>query len=91
MGIVTGGLATRQDKLRAEADEAWAALRTAQTELRCFGALHEAEQRSAPDRIEALQALVGAQSQREHALQERYKALIHEREDLRRCMAVPTS
>ncbi len=36
VGVVTGGLASRQEKLRGEADEAWAALRAAETELRCF-------------------------------------------------------
>lgn len=155
VGVVTGGLAARQDKLRAEAEEAWGALRTAQTELQCFRwglsrgvgpcvgarvcaaqrwlavaalgaclmashpmcltsipspdpslhppahlhpltlttrALHEAEQRSAPDRIEALQVLVSTQSAREHDLQERYKALCHEREDLRAALqAVPNA
>lgn len=34
-------------------------------------ALHEAEQRSAPDRIEALQSLVAAQAERERTLQVR--------------------
>lgn len=90
VGIVTGGLVSRQDKLRKEAEEAWQKLREATTELECFRALHENEQRSAPDRIEALQALVAAQSQKEQDLQERFKALAEEREDLRRALqAVP--
>ena len=33
---MTGGLAARQDKLRAEAEEAWQALRNATTVLECF-------------------------------------------------------
>jgi len=33
---VTGGLASRQDKLRKEAEEAWQKLRDATTELECF-------------------------------------------------------
>ncbi len=36
VGIVAGGLAARQDKLRGEAEEAWQALRAAATELECF-------------------------------------------------------
>ncbi|KAL4447677.1 hypothetical protein ABPG75_004896 [Micractinium tetrahymenae] len=92
VGVVTGGLAGRQDKLRGEAEEAWQALRAAATELECFRALHENEQRSAPDRIEALQALVAAQAAREKELQERYKELSHERDDLRRTLqAVPAA
>lgn len=51
-------------------------------------ALHEAEQRSAPDRIEALQALVAAQAAREGDLQGRYKRLCEERDDLRAALQV---
>ena len=36
VGVVTGGLVERQDKLRGEAEEAWGALRAAGTELQCF-------------------------------------------------------
>lgn len=36
VGIVTGGLVSRQDKLRKEAEEAWQKLREATTELECF-------------------------------------------------------
>lgn len=36
VGIVTGGLLSRQDKLRKEAEEAWQKLREATTELECF-------------------------------------------------------
>jgi hypothetical protein len=50
--------------------------------------LHEAEQRSAPDRIEALQALVAVQSMREGDLQGRYRRLCEERDDLRNVMRV---
>jgi hypothetical protein len=150
VGVVTGGLQARQQKLRGEAEEAWAALRTAATELECFRcgvqagqarcwlagrlwrpgcrllgcllwglvhhclalpaqllslacgehhsrrrlppapvrALHEVEQRSAPDRIEALQGLVAAQTARERDLQERFKRLCEEREDLRAALSV---
>eukprot|EP00887_Chlorella_sp_A99_P003055 scaffold9.g3055.t1 len=56
VAVVTGGLAARQEKLRAEAEEAWQALASARMELTCFRRLHEQEQRAAPDRIEALQA-----------------------------------
>ena len=82
--LVTGGLASRHEKLRGEVEEAWEALRSAQIELACFQALHEAEQRAAPDRIEGLQELVGAQARRERDLQEKYKLLGRERDDLLR-------
>lgn len=36
VGIVTGGLAARQEKLRKEAEEAWQKLGDAATELECF-------------------------------------------------------
>ena len=36
VALVTGGLAGRQEKLRGEAEEAWAELRAAGTELECF-------------------------------------------------------
>ncbi|KAI3429454.1 hypothetical protein D9Q98_005547 [Chlorella vulgaris] len=87
-GLVTGGLTKRQQKLLGETDEAWAALQSAATELECFRLLHEAEQRSAPDRIEALQALVAVQSMREGDLQGRYRRLCEERDDLRNVMRV---
>ncbi len=36
VGIVTGGLAGRQQKLRGGVEEVWGALRSAATELECF-------------------------------------------------------
>lgn len=35
-GVLTGGLAARQEKLRGEAEEAWHALAGAGVELECF-------------------------------------------------------
>lgn len=46
--------------------------------------MHEQEQRAGPERIERVQALVASQQEREAALQERYKALRVERDDLLR-------
>ena len=83
VGLVTGGLAARQERLRGEAEAGWAALAEAGVELECFRALHAAEQRAAPERLEALQGLVAAQAARERALQERYGEARRERDDLR--------
>ena len=59
----------------------------------CCRALHENEERSAPERLEALAALVAAQSARERELQGRYKELQERREDLCRALqaAVPAT
>lgn len=47
-------------------------------------ALHEQEQRAAPERMEALQELVRGQVAKEAALQERYKELGRDRDALLR-------
>lgn len=50
-------------------------------------ALAERERRAAPERIEALAERVAAQRARERDLQERYKALSRERQDLAGALA----
>lgn len=50
-------------------------------------ALHEREQRAAPERLEALGELLGSAQQRERELQERYKALTRRREELTAALA----
>jgi pre-mRNA-splicing factor CDC5/CEF1 len=76
VGVVTGGLTTRQQQLSGEVEGAMKELVAAEIELKCFQALHEQEQRAAPDRIEALQALVAAQAKKEGELQERYREAV---------------
>jgi pre-mRNA-splicing factor CDC5/CEF1 len=73
VGVVTGGLVTRQQRLSGEVEGTLNELVAAEIELKCFQALHEQEQRAAPDRMEALQALVAAQAKKEADLQERYR------------------
>ena len=73
VGVVTGGLTTRQQRLGAEVEGTMKEVVAAEIELKCFQALHEQEQRAAPDRMEALQALVAAQAKKEADLQERYR------------------
>jgi pre-mRNA-splicing factor CDC5/CEF1 len=85
-GLVTGGLAARQERLRGDAEAGARELEAAGTELRCFQALHEQEQRAAPDRLEALGALVAAQAAREAALQARYGAARLARDDAVRAL-----
>lgn len=58
-----------------------------QIELECFRRLHEQESRGAPERIEALAELVAAQQRRERNLQERFKLLCQQRDDLLRARA----
>jgi hypothetical protein len=86
-GVLTNGLCARQEKLRREAEEGWGMLRGAVAELACFKALHEQEQRAAPERMEALQELVARQVARERGLQARFKELRDEKDDLRRALA----
>jgi pre-mRNA-splicing factor CDC5/CEF1 len=76
VGVVTGGLTTRQQRLGGEVEGALKELLAAEIELKCFQALHEQEQRAAPDRMEALQALVAAQAKKESELQERYREAV---------------
>lgn len=71
--VVTAGLVARQDRMSTAAEEGVKAATAADIELACYQVLHDQEQRVAPDRIEALQALVAAQAVREAALQERYR------------------
>jgi pre-mRNA-splicing factor CDC5/CEF1 len=73
VGVVTGGLTTRQQRLSGEVEGTMKELVAAEIELKCFQALHEQEQRAAPDRMEALYALVAAQAKKESELQERYR------------------
>ena len=73
VGVVNGGLAQRQQRLATEIEAATKEVVAAGIELQCFQALHEQEQRAAPDRMEALQVLVATQAQREVALQQRFR------------------
>lgn len=82
VGILTNGLSNRLDSLKGDVEKHIKELGVSEIELRCFEALHEQEQHVAPERIEALQALVNAQAERERALQERYKSLMMRKEDL---------
>ncbi len=50
--------------------------------MRVAQALHEREQQAAPERIERVLETLRAQHQREAELQERYKGLLRERDDL---------
>jgi pre-mRNA-splicing factor CDC5/CEF1 len=84
---VTGGLAARAERLRADAEAAAATGADARVELACFRALHEQEGRAAPERIEALAALAAAQAARERALQGRFAAACRARDDLLRAEA----
>ncbi|KAH7615691.1 hypothetical protein Ndes2526B_g09533 [Nannochloris sp. 'desiccata'] len=73
VGVVSGGLMTRQQRLSGEVEGTMKELVAAEIELKCFQALHEQEQRAAPDRMEAFHALVAAQAKKESELQERYR------------------
>lgn len=59
----------------------------AQTELACFQALQEHEQLVMPDRIERMKLLVAEQREREEQLQQRYRSLGQQRDDLREQVA----
>jgi hypothetical protein len=59
----------------------------AAVELSCFQALQQQEQLSAPDRIERMRDLLQAQREREAALQQRFKALSEQRDDMREALA----
>jgi hypothetical protein len=50
-------------------------------------ALHEREQRAAPERLEQLMDLVAAQKEKEKALQDRYKGLMREKTELMSLLA----
>lgn len=55
----------------------------AQIEYTCFQALQEQEQLAAPDRIERMKLLVQGEREREAELQQRYRQLCQQRDDLR--------
>lgn len=59
----------------------------AQIEYNCFQALQQQELLAAPDRIERMRLLVKGQRQREAELQQRYKQLCQQREDMREELA----
>ncbi len=86
VGLVCGGLSARDAKLREQLAELAESAGTAGVELACFRALAEAERRSAPERMEALMAAVDRQREREGELQQRYKLLSRERDDLREAL-----
>ena len=73
IATLLGGLVSRNQRLVGEVEEAVAELGRAEIELKCFQALHEQEQRAAPDRLEGLSELVARQQGREKELQERYR------------------
>lgn len=58
----------------------------AQIELACFQALQQQEQLSAPDRIERMRLLLQGQRDREEELQQRFKQLGQQRDDLREAL-----
>uniref|UniRef100_A0A7S0WNZ6 Uncharacterized protein n=1 Tax=Chlamydomonas leiostraca TaxID=1034604 RepID=A0A7S0WNZ6_9CHLO len=87
VGILIGGLLQRDNKLRKQVEETWASLQTALTDYECFKALHEREQRAAPERLEQLMDLVAAQKEKEQALQDRYKGLMREKTELMNMLA----
>ena len=80
--VLVGGLQQREAALSARLKEVQETLQGALIELKCFEALQEREQRVAPERIEKILELVGEQRKREVDLQERFKALTRERNDL---------
>ncbi|KAF8067237.1 CDC5 [Scenedesmus sp. PABB004] len=84
---LTAGLVARHLKLKAQLVEAEEQVTSAQIELTCFQALHEQEQRAVPDRIERLSLLLAAQHEREDALQQRYRSLCQQCDDLRDTLA----
>ena len=59
----------------------------AQVEYTCFQALQQQEVLAAPDRIERMKLLVAGQRQREAELQQRYKQLCQQRDDMREQLA----
>lgn len=54
-----------------------------QIELACFQALQQQERLAAPDRVERLKLLLQGQQDREDALQQQYRQLCQQRDDLR--------
>jgi len=86
-GLVTGGLVARQDRLRSEVEEGIKSAAAVKVEIACYKVLHEQEQRVAPERIEALQALVSAASAKEAALQARYREALLRRAALQKAAA----
>lgn len=59
----------------------------AQIEYNCFQALQQQEVLAAPDRIERMKLLVEGQQQREAELQQRYRQLCQQRDDMREQLA----
>mmetsp|Transcript_23430 Transcript_23430/g.51433 ORF Transcript_23430/g.51433 Transcript_23430/m.51433 type:complete len:829 (+) Transcript_23430:239-2725(+) len=86
VNILLGGLQQRHSKLRPQLEDLWGQLQTAQMELACFQALKERELRTAPERLEKAQELVQKQQERERDLQDRYKALTRERDEVLRAL-----
>lgn len=80
--LLLAGLQNRDAAVRQRADALWSEVADAAVELECFGALHAQEQRAAPQRIEAAAAALAAARQREADLQERYKLLRRQRDEL---------
>lgn len=89
VGIVVGGLQQRDSQFRAKMEELFSQLQNAELELACFGALKEQELLSAPARLEHLHDMVQVQSDKEAALQERFKSLMSERAALMNQLKAP--
>lgn len=81
--ILVTGLQQRHTKLTAQLDDMAQQVVEAQIEQTCFQALQQQELLAAPDRIERMRLLVQGQQEREAELQQRYRQLCQQREDLR--------
>lgn len=62
-------------------------IESGQIELTCFQALQQHEQLVMPDRIERMKQLVSEQREREVELQQRYRDLGQQRDDLKERLA----
>ncbi|KAF6264690.1 pre-mRNA splicing factor component-domain-containing protein [Scenedesmus sp. NREL 46B-D3] len=81
--ILVAGLQQRHAKLTGQLDEVAQQVHDAQIELTAFQALQQQEQLTAPDRIERLKLLLQGQRDREVALQQQFRQLGQQRDDLR--------
>ncbi|WIA33069.1 hypothetical protein OEZ86_006225 [Tetradesmus obliquus] len=84
--ILVAGLQTRHGKLTGQLEEVAQQVHDAQIELTAFQALQQQEQLVAPDRIERLKLLLQGQRDREVALQQQFRQLGQQRDDLREAL-----
>ena len=81
LGIQLGGYETRFKALTKRVTDAFDEMQKGHIDLQSFIQLHVNEQAAGPRRVEALRSEVAVLERREQNLQERYKELVHDKQE----------